>query len=406
DGGRRSIMIGGKILSLMSLSLEALRERKLRASLTILMVVIGCGLLVAVDALSTGTLTYIDEQFSLLGMNLIVVTPQSADFEITDKIVSEVKQIEGVKDAIPYIQQIVTIESRGESQSIPVIGIDQTKLNLILPKLSVKEGSIVQPTDNIGILLGNLVAYLPGGKVFAEVGQTVRLEYSIYYEGKQIVKKKSFCVRGILDYIGSGIIPIDKMAFISLSAANSFFERGGKYDGIYVITEDPAYNDKIMEVLKERYNVAVLSPKSIIDTIRDVSNAVSFFILEVAAISLLVASVGIITTLWTSVLERVREIGILKSIGFRERDILLLFLFEAIIIGSVGGGIGLVFGIGLTKVLTLFVSSNFLSGVQPIFTLKAFVGTWVLCVVLSAIAGFYPSWRASRLDPVVALRYE
>jgi len=234
----------------------------------------------------------------------------------------------------------------------------------------------------------------------------VRLEYSIYYEGKQIVKKKSFCVRGILDYIGSGIIPIDKMAFISLSAANSFFERGGKYDGIYVITEDPAYNDKIMEVLKERYNVAVLSPKSIIDTIRDVSNAVSFFILEVAAISLLVASVGIITTLWTSVLERVREIGILKSIGFRERDILLLFLFEAIIIGSVGGGIGLVFGIGLTKVLTLFVSSNFLSGVQPIFTLKAFVGTWVLCVVLSAIAGFYPSWRASRLDPVVALRYE
>ena len=138
-------------------------------------------------------------------------------------------------------------------------------------------------------------------------------------------------------------------------------------------------------------------------------------------VSLLVASVGIITTLQTSMMERVKEIGLLKALGFTRNLILGLFFGEAMIIGILGGGIGVFLGMGLSYGMTLFLGSGFQMGNQPMnpmggggFSLvltPAFdpwnmVGTWILCIILSMISGFYPSWRASRLDPVVALRQE
>jgi len=395
-----------KYLSLLPLSFEALKERKLRSTLTILMVIVGSGLLVAVDGISTGTLSYIDQQFANLGANLIMMTPRGTDFEIDDNIVKEVSRIEGVTDTIPFIQSVVRIESRRESQSVVAVGVDHSKLHLIFPTLKLKEGNLVSYTDSVGIVLGNLVAYGSGGEPFATVGQTVKLRYSTTIEGEQVVFEKSFIVRGVLEYIGSGIIPVDQMVFISLPAANSFFDRHNKYDGIYVITADPSLNDEIMDQLQDMYNVNVISPQTIIEVINRVSNAISFFVGNIATVSLLVASIGIITTLWTSVLERIREIGVLKSIGFQENDILVLFLNEAAIIGVIGGTLGLIFGVILARILMIIISPEFANVIQPIFTVESLVSTWLLSLGLSIIAGLYPAWRASKLDPVAALRHE
>jgi len=364
-----------KYLSLLPLSFEALKERKLRSTLTILMVIVGSGLLVAVDGISTGTLSYIDQQFANLGANLIMMTPRGTDFEIDDNIVKEVSRIEGVTDTIPFIQSVVRIESRRESQSVVAVGVDHSKLHLIFPTLKLKEGNLVSYTDSVGIVLGNLVAYGSGGEPFATVGQTVKLRYSTTIEGEQVVFEKSFIVRGVLEYIGSGIIPVDQMVFISLPAANSFFDRHNKYDGIYVITADPSLNDEIMDQLQDIYNVNVISPQTIIEVINRVSNAISFFVGNIATVSLLVASIGIITTLWTSVLERIREIGVLKSIGFQENDILVLFLNEAAIIGVIGGTLGLIFGVILARILMIIISPEFANVIQPIFTLVSLFST-------------------------------
>jgi len=301
---------------------------------------------------------------------------------------------------------MVRIESRRESQSVVAVGVDNSKLNLIFPTLKLEDGSLVAYTDSVGIVLGNIVAHGSGGEPFATVGQTVKLKYSTTVEGEQVVFEKSFIVRGVLDYIGSGLIPVDQMVFISLPAANSFFDRRGKYDGIYIITANPSLNDGIMDKLKEMYNVNVLSPQTIIEVINRVSNAISFFVGNIATVSLLVASIGIITTLWTSVLERIREIGVLKSIGFKEKDILILFLNEAAIIGVIGGTLGLVFGVILARILMLIISPEFAAVIKPIFTVESFASTWLLSVGLSIIAGLYPAWRASKLDPVAALRHE
>ena len=393
-------------MSLLSLSYEALKERKLRTTLTILMVIMGGSLLVAVNGISTGALTYIDEQFAALGANLLAVTPRGEDVEIDDRFVSDIAQWDGVMDVVPFIQQVVTITSHGESQSVVAVGLDQSKLNLIFPTLSLEEGTLVSPSDKMGILLGNQIVYSSKRATpFTGLGQVVKLTYVRTVEGRQVYYEKSFSVRGILKYLGSGFIPVDQTAFISLSAARSFFNRHGGYDGVYVITEDPSLNEEIRDRLRELYNVNVLSPKSIADMIMRISSAVSFFVDNIAAVSLLVASVGIVTTLWTSMMERIREIGILKAIGFSNEKILRLFLNEAIIIGLTGGTLGLFTGVGLAYVIKSFFRGEF-APITPIFTIPSLIGAWILCVVLSMISGFYPAWRASRLDPVASLRYE
>jgi len=393
-------------VSFLSLSYEALKERRLRAVLTILMVVMGGSLIVAVNGISTGTVRYIDQVFTTLGANLLIVTPRGTDFHIDDPMVREFSKFSGVMDVVPFVQEISVIKSRGESQSIVVLGLDQSKLGLVFPTLSIETGETVATSDNIGILLGNQIVYsTKEAEPFTRLGQTVKIVYSKSENGRQAAREKAYNVRGILTFLGNGIIPVDQMAFVSASSAKSFFERSNDYDGVYVITQSPDLNDAVRRGLMEKYNVNIISPKTIADTISKISTAISIFVGNIAVVSLIVASVGIITTLWTSMMERIREIGILKAVGFGNSLIMRLFLNEALIIGLVGGGLGLIFGVGLAYAMRSFLSGEW-SGIYPIFTPQTFVLTWLLCVVLSVISGFYPAWRASKLDPVAALRHE
>ncbi len=393
-------------MSLIALSYEALKERRLRATLTILMVVMGGSLIVAVNGISAGTVTYIDQVFTTLGANLLIVTPRGADFQIDDALIEEFSKSNGVMEAVPFIQEVSVITSRGESQSIVAVGLDQSRLNLIFPTISVETGDSVAASDSIGVLLGNQIVYSSKeAEPFTGLGQTVKIRYVKSEAGKQVVEEKAYNVRGILEYLGSGIIPVDQMAFVSTASANSFFARHGNYDGAYVITASPDLNDAVRKDIAENYNVNIISPKTIADTISKISTAISIFVGNIAAVSLIVASVGIITTLWTSMMERIREIGILKALGFSNSLIMRLFLNEAMIIGVVGGGLGMVSGVALAYAMRRFFAGEF-AAISPIFTPQTFILTWLLCLILSVISGFYPAWRASQLDPVVALRHE
>jgi putative ABC transport system permease protein len=248
---------------------------------------------------------------------------------------------------------------------------------------------------------------------FANIGQTIKLKYQRYDGQKPIVSQRAFSVRGTLNTIGSSIVPVDQMVFISLSAADNFFERRGIYDGVYVVTESTGINSMVQSRIRTLYSsdITITSPQAIANVIDNIKSGVYLFISIVAYVSLLVASVGIITTLHTSMMERIKEIGLLKAIGFSNTLVLTLFLNEAAIIGIVGGCIGIGSGIGLSFVMSNFVGRSFRIGgtsvqIIPWFSPMTLFATWLLCVALSMVSGFYPAWRASRLDPVVALRQE
>jgi len=409
------------LFQLLSVSFEALKDRRLRASLTILMVIMGASLIVALDGTGNGFSNFVNDQFASLGANVLIVQPRGQNIELDKAVVDIISKFSGVTEAVPYVQQIVPITSKGKTQTTIAVGIDQSKLNLLFPTISVDLGQFVAKTDNIGVLFGSEVAQTSDvSERFVSIGQTVSISYQRYEGEKIIFSKKSFNVRGILTRIGSGVVPVDQMIFITLLSANSFFNRDNNYDGIYVVNENSELNDQIQQQIRERFgsDLSIVSPQSIANVIDQIKSGVYFFISIVAYVSLLVASVGIITTLHTSMMERIKEIGLLKALGFNNRLVLTLFLGEAIIIGMIGATIGILSGMGISYGMTFLVGKAvtpsspaqpgpmFSLQISPVFSPLNLTSTWVICVVLSMIAGFYPAWRASRLDPVVALRTE
>ena len=410
------------VIQIFKFSLEALGERRLRAGLTTIMVVMGASLIVSLNGTGNGFKNFVEDQFSSLGANVLILSPRSESVTMDKALADEIAKIEGVEEVIPYIQHISTIVSGGEEQTSVVVGVDQSKLNLLFPTLSLKAGAFVSESDSIGVVLGNELARSSRGDgAFATLGQTVKIKYQTYVGQNPIVVQKSFVVRGILEYVGSGVVPVDQMVFISTRAADNLFNRGGLFDGFYVVTESPELNEEVRRRLQERYggDLVIISPQVIADMIQQITGGLHLFISIVAMVSLLVASVGIITTLQTSVMERIREIGLLKALGFNRRLILTLFLCEATAIGIIGGGLGVLLGVGLSFGMSNLLGRSlqiraptygghrvFSLPIVPAFEPWNLLSTWILCVVLSMISGFYPSWRASRLDPVVALRHE
>ncbi|MFX1284110.1 MAG: ABC transporter permease [Promethearchaeota archaeon] len=395
--------------SFFQMSWQALTDRKLRSSLTIIMVLIGSALIIAVNGMSKGTVVYIDKQLAILNPNILVVSPRSSDLELTNFEVEDISRISGISQVIPFIQSGILISASGqEDLTSIVVGIDNNKLPLIFPTFALYEGGIVPETDSFGVILGNELVRPESPNSYANVGDVVKLQYQKSEGRKTTVVKKSFYVRGVMDYIGSSgmLVPVDDMCFISLREANAFFDRGGVYDGLYVITEDESLNRQVRDQINDRYDVSILNPKTLTDIVNQISTAVADFVNNIAVVSLGVAAVGIITTLYTSMMERTKEIGTLKALGYTERQILVLFLNEALIIGVIGGTIGLGLGVILGHIMNELVSGGGGWGMVPIFEPHIFVFTWVLSVVLSMVAGFYPAWRAAELDPVEALRKE
>jgi len=407
------------MLEIIRFSFEALLERRLRATLTTLMVVMGASLLVALNGTGNGFTNFINSQFENLGANVLIVSSRG-DVDINDALVDDISRIDGVKEVVPFFQQQSSITSRGESQTSIVVGLDQSKLPLIFPTISFQSGTYVSETDNVGVILGNeLIRRSKNGEPFASLGQTIKITYQRFVNQQTMIFQRSFVVRGILNYVGSGIIPIDQMTFISVSAAKSFFDKKN-YDGLYIITKNSDLNEMVMDRLRDLYgnNLIIISPQVISNVIIQITNGVALFIRIVAMVSLLVASVGIITTLHTSVLERIKEIGLLKALGFTNKLILSIFLCEAMIIGVIGGSIGVFLGValsyGMSWILGRGLNINIQSEAESIFRVQiipafdpwGILSTWLLCAALSMISGFYPSWRAARLDPVEALRHE
>ncbi|MFW9779632.1 MAG: ABC transporter permease [Candidatus Heimdallarchaeota archaeon] len=390
------------------MSWQALRDRKLRSLLTVTMVLIGASLIVAVNGMSKGTVTYIDSQFSSIASNVLVLTPRSSDLNLDSQVLETIERYPGVDFVIPFIQNGIVISSGSEETTSIALGIENAKLPLIFPSFSLYSGDFVSEVDRFGIILGNEVARPERVDSFATVGDIIKLQFQKTEGRKTVLEKKSFYVRGVAEYIGTGmgVIPLDDLAIIPYREADSLFDRKGIYDGIYVITASDSENQQVRTIIGETYDVSILSPKTISDLVNRVSGAVAEFVNNVAVVSLGVAAVGIITTLYTSMMERTKEIGTLKALGYRKRQILVLFLNEALITGVIGGTLGLGVGVGLGYVMNYFVSGGGGWRMVPIFEPHVFVFTWVLTVILAMGAGFYPAWKAAKLDPVVALRKE
>jgi putative ABC transport system permease protein len=164
--------------------------------------------------------------------------------------------------------------------------------------------------------------------------------------------------------------------------------------------------------------VSVISSTAVVELLQSIISLVSLFLVGIAAISLLVAGIGIMNIMIVSLIERTREIGILKALGMRSRTVLGIFLGESVIIGVIGSVLGIVLGWGLANIVALLFSSGLFGNVgggqaaagalsiTPVLTPTVFIGAFGFGIGVSVIFALYPAWRASKLKPVEALRYE
>jgi len=407
------------ILDFFGYSFAALKDRKARSALTILMVIVGAALLASMNGMSAGMNNFIDKQFSLLSPNVLMVTPApimeqgaSNPVTLTQGTADTLRNIDGVLKVFPSITRSVKIQVGGRTLTTFCMGMDPEGDAYIVPTARILEGSETTAYDSIGITLGYDVYSPPGEKQpIARVGQVVTLQYQ-YVKGtgitqEVVTEERNFVVRGVWEKSGAGsMLNLDNTVYISLAAANSFLKAGGKYDMIFVVTVSQDKNPQVEAKIREIYgdDIGVTSPKSIIETLQGFIAGFSVFTSGIAAISLVVAGVGVVTTLYTATVERTREIGLLKALGFKNHSILSIFLVEAAIIGIIGASIGLVLGAFLSVALLEGMSGFGFQGISPAFLPEDMVFVWALTVGISSFAGLYPAWRASRLDPVEALR--
>ena len=434
---------------IFNLSFDALKERKVRLALTIVMVMVGSSLLVAVNGIGAGFTAFFNEQFSNLAPNILFVsstqqdqnsntggpgiggvgTPAPAKITLNSAVVNRLKSIPFVDEVIPSYQSQVDVESAGETKSYSVLAMDPTRLTVIAPTLGFVEGSSIRQNDPSSILVAEDVANPPGEDTpFISLGQSVKVRYSFVdpQTGKSEEETKNFVVSGIMESTGNPTI--DGALVIGEDSGNSLFQKAGKFDSLFVATQSSEFVDVVEEEIRKLYgnDIGITTVKAILETIEEFTGGINAFLSSIAVVSLVVGAVGIITTLYTSVIERVKEIGTLKAMGAQNKTILVLFLIEALLIGIFGATFGLVAGIGMGYGLSATFGSNSSSesgdnandgteevststtssdsSLNPVYLAQDMAIVWVISVALSIVAGLFPAWKASRYLPVEALR--
>jgi putative ABC transport system permease protein len=427
-----------KVAETFRISFKALGDRKVRTFLTILMVVVGSSLMVTLNGIVAGLGQFATDVFNRLAPNILFVTsiptggsedgdrgrgPPSflgqglvpvpaiiLDQAIADRIGS----LPHVSNVIPTYQGRITVAAENRSESTSALSVQPDNLEIIAPALEFAEGSSVRPEDESAIYLplsiANALWELPeadGSEAAAKIGEQVNVTYT-YIDlatASRQSQSKMFTVTGIMEPVGNPTI--DRAIVFNLEAGNELLRKDGRYDSLFVAAESTENVEEVEKGIRDLYgpDIGMTTSQAILQAIQEFTAGFGTVISSIALVALLVGSVGIVTTMYTSVTERTPEIGVMKAIGARDRNVLALFLAEAAIIGIIGASAGLVVGVlGGYGVLSIFAADLFSSEVTPQYPLTDLARVWGISLALSVVAGLYPAWKASRLSPIVALR--
>ena len=410
------------IAEVFILSFDALKERKVRSILTILMVMAGSSLLVAVNGFSAGFEVFFNNQFNNLAPNILFLSsvqqeqngppvggagpPAAPKITLNAAVIERLSSLPFIEEVIPSYQADITLESQGESKNNAVLSIDPQKVFVIAPTLELVQGSTLRQNDPSAMVVAENVAIPPGETTpFINLGQSVRAKYSFVDDitGKSREELKNFVVTGVMKSTGNPTI--DNSVIINTDAGNAFLQKSGKFDSLFVVSQSSEFVDVVEEEIRSLYanDIGITTVKAILKTVQEFTGGIDAFLLSIAVISLIVGAVGIITTLYTSVIERIREIGTLKALGAQKSNILGLFLVEALIIGILGATLGLLSGIGGGYLLTRAGPGNG-PPLDPVYLPLDMINVWLISVGLSILAGLLPAWKASRVTPIEALR--
>lgn len=405
-----------KLEGYAQLTLAHMGHSKKRTFLTLLGLVVGIASLVALLSLGMGLTATVERQFRALGSNKFIVFPGGglgpssivAASAFTDADVKAVKGARGVKIATPLVAKSATLSFGPQSTQTFVMGIETAAASHELFLESSAFALDLGREFSVGERDRAMIGWgLANGK-YAFEGRPVSMGQVIY------VDEAPFRVIGSIASQGNPID--DTQVYLALDDAKELFHTSSYYY-IFAMAEEGVSVDAAAEGAKKRLrslrgvregeeDFTIQTPGQILGAFTSVMDVIFYIVAGIAVISLVVGGIGIMNTMYTSVLERTEEIGVMKAVGATRRDVLSIFLLESGFLGFVGGAVGASVGALIAKIAETAAAASGVQGFFAVFSLELIGGALLFSFLVGTISGVLPARRAAGLLPVEAMRGE
>ena len=392
----------------------SLIANKMRSILTMLGIIIGVAAVIALVSIGNGVKQDIQNSISSLGSNLLMVMPGAPrtpgvrpsagsmkSLKVSDY--EAISKLDGVKAASPMTNGSYVVIYQNKNWTTSVSGVSYNYLDV--NNWSMKSGRFlseknVQNRERVAVVGKTVVKNLFGDE--DPVGAEIR------------VKNIPFRIIGVLNSKGSGAMGNDQddMVIIPYTTAMERVEGVDYLRMIYVVGKDESGIDRLQSdienLLRVRHGIKdtnlddfnIQNMNSIMETMEETTGTLTLVLGAVAAISLVVGGIGIMNIMLVSVTERTREIGVRKALGATYSVIVTQFLIEAVVISLMGGIIGIILGIGSSKLIGMA------SGMSTVISIPTIVMSFAFSMAIGLIFGIYPARKAAKLNPIDALHYE
>ncbi|MDR4507743.1 MAG: ABC transporter permease [Candidatus Brocadiaceae bacterium] len=399
---------------LLKIALRAIMRNKLRSSLTILGIVIGVGAVIAMVSIGQGAKDLVAKQLESMGTNVLLIFPLSTTHTATrgaieshtltaEDAIAIKRECQDVNYVTSYIMSNTQAVFGNMNWSTSVVGIEPDYQNI--RNWDLVSGRFITQQDVKTMAKVCVLAHTVRKNLFGAldpVGKWIRIN-NIPFKvvGVLVEKGQSPTGRNQDDVILMPYTTVQRkimgVTYISIIMASSTSEET-RFSAI----------DQISALLKQRHRLrpdqeedfTILSQVEYASTIMETSRTMTILLGSIASVSLIVGGIGIMNIMLVSTTERTREIGIRMAVGAKEKDILLQFLIESSVLSTIGGVIGIVFGVTLSKLVSIY--GGWPSLLSPVSIIIAFLFSNIVGIFF----GYYPARKASRLDLIEALRYE
>lgn len=404
-------MISSELMQYVS---RNLMNRKLRSGLTILSIFVGIATLFIFISFGWGLYSYVGEISEEMGVDKIIITPKGIGtvddtFELDSSDLNTVKKTRGIKSTAGMLYKSSKLDTGDELvyafiMSLPVEDKDDFKLIMEFMTVDVIDGRNIKNGDKNKIVLG--YSYSVDNKI---------VDKAIRVGDKVKINDIKMSVIGFMDELGNP--QDDSNIYTTKETMHNLFNEDDKYSVIISVVDNVDDIDNTVERVEKnirknreeeegKETFEVESFAELLETFSNVLDMIIGFIILIALVSVFTSAVNTANTMFTSILERTKEIGILKAIGAKNSFIWMVFLLEASLLGFVAGTLGALFGYLLSNFGGNILAATGYSFLQPKFSISLFLYCILFATLVGAISGMIPAYNASKKNPVDSLRYE
>lgn len=397
----------------IKLAIKNLRHRMSRSLLTLLGIAIGIMAIISLMGLGEGMQQAVTGELSSLSDVIIVSTGGdiysafggggSTNEYFTERDIADIERIQGVKEVTTQLTGYASAEYNGKTTIVSLTGMDSSVMRLQYAQTTLAEGTFLNEGDQNKIMIGYAIAH-----------DTFDADISV--GGRIKINGEKFFVSGIFTKQGMGGVSSDSLILMTIRDFKALTGQSNisiVYLRVYDVNDAESIASSIEEVVNANHGrkdfASATTMTSVLETVQSIIGILQLVLVAIASIALVVASIGIMNTMLTSVMERTREIGIMKAIGATNKDIMSIFIIEGILVSSIGGILGIILGVfgsqGLTIILNNFMRMGG-TGLAPVITIMSVVLAVAVSIIVGVLSSLYPAWKAARMSPIEAVRYE